>query len=230
MRFLELVFIWFIGWLAVPFSGLAQSPHGMLRQGDQAYLGSNYEDAETAYREALQVDPGNEKAQFNLGNAQYRQGNYQDAAKAFGAATQVAAAPDRADAFHNLGNANLQQEKYQEAVAAYQNSLRWRPGDAETKRNLQIAKERLKEQEQRKQEQQQEQQQQEEQQRQPNSGRNGQDGSEKEQEQPAEPAGSQLPASKKQFLESIGREDQRNKRKYQEFNNSIKPRTRTKDW
>lgn len=230
------------GCLLLPVSGQAQSPHVLLREGDKAYLYSNYAESEAAYQEALKKDPVNEKAAYNLGNAQYRQGNYQGAEKAFQSAAQAADNSDRADALHNLGNALVQQEKYQEAIQAYQKSLRLRPGDAGSKRNLQLAKEKLREQQQQQQQsqssqnqkqQQQEQQKGGQQQNQPPSSTTPPPSSSDQgnsQEPQKEEGGSRLPASRQQFLESIGREDQRNKRKYQEFNTSIKPRTRTKDW
>lgn len=225
--------------LFLPVWGQAQSPHALLREGDKAYLYSNYAESEAAYREALKKDPVNEKATYNLGNAQYRQGNYQGAEKAYQSAAQAGTNSDRADALHNLGNALVQQEKYQEAIQAYQKSLRLRPGDAGSKRNLQLAKEKLREQQQQQQSQpsqnkeqpQQEQQNGGQQQNQP-PGSSPPSSSDpgNSQEPQKEEGGSHLPASRQQFLESIGREDQRNKRKYQEYNTSIKPRTRTKDW
>ncbi len=226
------------GCLFLPVSGQAQSPHALLREGDKAYLYSNYAESEVAYREALKKDPGNEKATYNLGNAQYRQGDYQGAEKAYQSAAQAGTNSDRADALHNLGNALVQQEKYQEAIQAYQKSLRLRPGDAGSKRNLQLAKAKLREQQQQQSQPSQNQKQQQQEQQNGGQQQNQQPGSSppsssdpgNSQEPQKEEGGSRLPASRQQFLESIGREDQRNKRKYQEFNTSIKPRTRTKDW
>jgi Ca-activated chloride channel family protein len=228
MHFVKLHWIWLMGCLFAPISGQGQSSHSSLRKGDQAYLQSKYAEAETAYREALTHDPGSEKAAYNLGNSIYRQGKYAEAEKTYQSAAQSVSTTDRADALHNLGNSLMQQEKYKEAVAAYQNSLRLRPGDAGSKRNLQMAKQRLKEQ------QEQEKQQQKQpppQQNQPSSSGQQPPSEGAPPEQPSsEPSKGRLPASKQQFLESIGREDQRNKQKYQEYNTSQKPRTRTKDW
>lgn len=221
--------IWLLGCLFASFAGQGQSPHSLLRKGDQAYLHSKYAEAETAYKEALHHDPSSEKAAYNLGNSLYRQGNYAEAEKNYQSTVSTATASDRADAFHNLGNALMQQEKYKEAVAAYQNSLRLQPGDAGSKRNLQMAKQRLKEQQQNQEKQQQEQQP-KQQNQQPSSGQPPPSEGAPPEQTPGEPTKGRLPASKQQFLESIGREDQRNKRKYQEFNTSQKPRTRTKDW
>jgi hypothetical protein len=113
-----------------------------------------------------------------------------------------------------------------------------RPGDAGSKRNLQLAKAKLREQQQQQSQPSQNQKQQQQEQQNGGQQQNQQPGSSppsssdpgNSQEPQKEEGGSRLPASRQQFLESIGREDQRNKRKYQEFNTSIKPRTRTKDW
>jgi len=130
----------------------AQSAHRFLRKGDDWFGKSKYTDAEKSYSDALKATPANPKATYNLGTSLYRQGKYKEAEKPLTEAAKSAANPaDRADALHNLGNALLKQEKYQPAVKAYQNSLLSRPGDAQTKQNLQLAQQKWKEQQQKEQ-------------------------------------------------------------------------------
>lgn len=225
----------------------AQSAHKPLRKGDYLYSRAKYSEAGKQYADALKADPANAKAQYNLGSSQYQEGKYEDATKTLSAAAKSATTPtERADAWHNLGNALLKQNKFKEAVEAYQNSLRARPGDAGTKQNLQMAKQKLKEQQEKEQQQKdqqnqdqnqqnKDQQQQDPQQNQPQDQQQKQDQQQQPQQNDAQKNEENKPqpklqASQEQLLKSIGRDDQRNKKKYQESTQSAKPNSRRKDW
>ena len=122
----------------------AQSPaHGPLRNGDRLYDQQKYRDAEAAYRRA-ETDP---VAAYNAGNAAFQQGKYDAAAGLFKKAAAIAKDKStQSDAFYNLGNAYLQQGKWAEAIVAYESSLRLRANRPDAKKNLQIAKNKLNEQ------------------------------------------------------------------------------------
>lgn len=125
----------------------AQTAHHFQRKGDEQYKNSKYREAEEAYRQAEKRKWEDPEINYNLGNAVYRQGHYDASEKLFQqSAVQTKDSALKADALHNLGNSLLLQHKYREAVDAYQNSLRLRPGEAETKANLQLAKKKLKQQ------------------------------------------------------------------------------------
>ena len=202
---------------------------------DSQYDRSKYKEAEEAYRKSLKEDtnvPG--RGPYNLGNAQYQQGKYQESADQY--RESLKNAPDKtlqADAWHNLGNAQFKQQDYQGAINAYSKSLRLLPGDADTKKNLLLAKRQLNEQQQRQQPQQQEQppppQPQENEQPQ---GQQPQDAP-----PPSPPPGqAQTPQAKnldeaRRFLETaVDPEDQRSSRKYREGEPSKKPAGGGKDW
>lgn len=138
-----------MGLLCAAQTPFAQSAHQALRQGDRAYDMSNYAESEEAYREAEKKKSDDPRTYYNTGNAIYQQSHYDESERYFRKTAELAKEPAmKADAFHNLGNAMLKQHKFQEAVDAYQNSLRARPGDPETKANLQLAKKYLKQQQQ----------------------------------------------------------------------------------
>src|SRR5262245_12234930 len=239
--FLALMFPAFI----TPLS--SQSSHKMLRNGDEQYDHEHYKEAEKPYRDAADLKYGDPMAQYNLGNALYQQGNWEDAATRFQQAVKTA--PDamfKADAFHNLGNAQLKQQKYKEAVEAYENSLRLRPGDAETKQNLQMAKKKLREEQQRQQQEQQKQNQQQDQQQQQSQEQqeNQQKDQSPQQDQPQQPnegppQQEQKPNNQqklkkeeaRRLLETaIGPEDQKNARKYREQRQQPRSSGKEKDW
>lgn len=124
-------------------SAHAQSAHNQLLKGDRLYDKKDYSSAENAYLRA-ETDP---TAPYNAGNAAYQQGKYEAAAELFKKAAAIA--PDvtaKAAALYNMGNAYLQLGKYEEAIKAYEKSLRTQPNQPDTKKNLQIAKNKLREQ------------------------------------------------------------------------------------
>lgn len=121
----------------------SQADHGHLRKGDRLYDKKDYQQAENAYLKA-EADPA---APYNAGNAAYQQGKYEAAAGLFKKAAAIAPdMPAKAAALHNWGNALLQLSKYQDAITAYEKSLRAQPNQPDTKKNLQIAKNKLREQ------------------------------------------------------------------------------------
>lgn len=192
----------------------AQEAHGDLKKADRLYDKQQFKPAEEAYKTAAQRDPRNPQASFNLGNAIYQQGRYEEAGKVFEKTTAATRQPDlKADALHNLGNTWLKQQKYEEAVKAYENSLRLRPGDPETKVNLQLAKKK-----QQQQQQQQEQQQQKQQQ----------------QQQPQTEESTERQRSRdqaKKLLETaVSPQDQKSAQKYREQERPIEPQKSKKDW
>jgi len=158
----------------------AQSAHRSLLLGDRDYDQERYGEAEKHYRNATEKNPGSTDAAYNYGNALYQQGKYPEAAQQY---EKVAAAGDNPGVLYNLGNALLKQGKYREAARAYERSLRLRPGDANTKMNLQMAKKKIKEEEQK----QQQQQQQNQSQQQPNQGQNQQPNQQQQNQQPNSP-------------------------------------------
>ena len=129
--------------LFLPLAAVAQSAHRQMQQGDRLYDKKEWSKAEESYRKS---GPGAD-ASYNAGNAAYQQGKYDVAAESFKKAAAATTPEARSDAWFNLGNALLQQGKYREAVTAYENSLRQRPNRFDAKKNLQIAKKKLKEQE-----------------------------------------------------------------------------------
>lgn len=222
----------------------AQSAHQLQRQGDREYENAHYREAEEAYRQAAQKKENDPAIQYNTGNSIYQQGHYSASENYFEQSAKTAKDPEaRADAFHNLGNAYFKQQKFKEAVNAYENSLRLRPGDADTKVNLQMALKKWKQQqEQQKKEQQQKQQQQpqpdqqkQDQQKQDQQ-KQGQSQQQQPQEQPQQQEeqpsdGNMTREQARRLLETaVGPEDQKNARKYRELEPGKHKTQPKKDW
>ena len=210
----------------------AQSAHQLHREADRQYNRSEYKDAENNYREELKQKPDDASLRYNAGNTLYRQDKYEEAETLYKQAAEAAQDPGkRADALHNLGNTRLLQRKYQEAEQAYENSLRLRPGDPETKVNLQIAKKKRKQEDEKQKQGQQPQpnqnqnQNQQQQQQDPNQQQQNPEGQNQDQpqnqnqnqQQPQTPDGRLTPEQVRRLLETaVGPEDRRNAKKYRE--------------
>lgn len=139
----------------------AQDYRRAARKGNSLYKEKKYSDAETAYRRSLVQDSTFYKAQYNLGNSLYKQKKYDIAKKYY---AKAAEAPDisekeKSAALHNMGNCAMQEglekrgtpdaiKSYQEAVEAYKNSLKASDKNDNTKYNLAMAQQLLRQEQQ----------------------------------------------------------------------------------
>lgn len=146
----------------------AQDYRRTARKGNSLYKEKKYSDAEVEYRRSLAQDSTFYKAQYNLGNALYKKKEYTQAKKYFAKAAQAEQADEkeRSAALHNMGNCALQEglakrgtpeaiKSYQEAVEAYKNSLRVSDKNNNTKYNLAMAQQLLRQEQQQQQQNQQ---------------------------------------------------------------------------
>lgn len=155
----------------------AQTDRRLVRQGNKQFRAGNYADAEVAYRKAIEKNPRNPQANYNLGNALFGQRKDSSAVSQFEAAAKLESSPmRRAQAFHNMGVVCQGKKMYGEAIEAYKEALRLNPADDQTRYNLAVCKRQQKQQQQDQQQQQkqdkdqqdkQDQQQQQQQQQQP---------------------------------------------------------------
>jgi len=143
------------------FAVIAQRENPDIRRGNREFRTDNFQDAELRYRQALEANPRNTSALYNLAATLYKQGRYDEATNILEGLSNMGL-PDnqQADVYHNLGNAQVGSKKIKEAVDAYKNSLRIRPYNNDTRHNLAYAMRLLQEQQQQQQQQQNEEQQQ----------------------------------------------------------------------
>lgn len=142
------------------FTGYSQQERKHIRHGNRDYEAAEidsvttdtvkFQDAEVNYRKALEKDPNNWDASYNIANALYRQGKFEESNKQFQAVASLESDDKKktAMAYHNLGNSLLQAGQIDPAIEAYKNSLRNNPEDLETKYNLAWAQNKKKQQEQ----------------------------------------------------------------------------------
>ena len=106
----------------------------MFRSGD-------YPNAEVSYRKAIEKNPKNPQAVYNLGNALMAQKKDSAATAQFESAAKLEMNPLRkAKAYDNIGVVCQSHKMYGEAIEAYKNALRLNPNDDETRYNLVLCK------------------------------------------------------------------------------------------
>lgn len=134
---------------AVPTSLSAQHDRDQVRKGNRLYRDSTYAKAQVEYQKAVEENPRNAVAQYNLGNAQLRQGQPKEAMKNFEAAARVQQSkPRAAQIYHNMGVVLQSQKQFAEAIECYKNALRRNPRDNESRYNLALCQHQLQNQDQ----------------------------------------------------------------------------------
>ena len=121
------------------FNSFAQNKKSFLRNGNELYADSSYNEAEMQYRKSLEKDQDYFNASFNLADAVYKQERYEESSALFDALKDNAPTEtDLAKVYHNLGNSLVKEQKLEEAIDAYKSSLRINPKDKDTRHNLAI--------------------------------------------------------------------------------------------
>ena len=135
--------------LLICITSFAQNKKSFLRDGNELYNDSSYNDAEIQYRKSLEKDQDYFNASFNLADAVYKQERYQESSALFDALKDNAPTEtDLAKVYHNLGNSLVQEQKLEEAIAAYKSALRINPNDKDTRYNLALTHQQKQQQEQ----------------------------------------------------------------------------------
>jgi Ca-activated chloride channel family protein len=127
--------------LLVATSVQAQGDRLLVRQGNKQFRAGNYAEAEVSYRKAVEKNPRNAQAHYNLGNALLGQRKDSAAVVQFeNAAKQETNAMRKAQSYHNIGVICQGQKQYAQAIEAYKEALRNNPTDDETRYNLELCK------------------------------------------------------------------------------------------
>ena len=130
-----------------------------IRQGNKLFGTGDFANAEVSYRKALEKNPRNPQAAYNLGNALMAQKKDSAAIVQFESAAKMETNPLRKyQSYHNMGVICQSHKMYGEAIEAYKNALRLNPNDDETRYNLVLCKHQKQKQDQQQQNQQQQQQ------------------------------------------------------------------------
>ena len=127
----------------------AQTDRQYIREGNKQFRVGQYDKAEVSYRKAVEKNPKNAQATYNLGNALMAQKKDSAAVQQFEQATRLETNPLRkAAAYHNIGVVCQTHKMYGEAIDAYKQALRLNPKDDETRYNLVLCQRQKKKQDQ----------------------------------------------------------------------------------
>ena len=123
--------------ILMSINSIAQNKKSFLRNGNELYADSSYNEAEIQYRKSLLEDQDYFNASFNLADAIYKQERYEESSALFDALKDDAPTEtDLAKVFHNIGNSLVKEQKLDEAISAYKSALRINPNDKDTRHNL----------------------------------------------------------------------------------------------
>ena len=118
---------------------LLLKPTRLTAQGRGHYKEGNGPGALEAFTKAAAARPDDPQARFNLADALYKNGKFDEAEAHYQGLAGDVRSPLAAPARYNLGNTLFQKKDYPGAVRAYRDALRLLPGDADTRRNLEMA-------------------------------------------------------------------------------------------
>ena len=126
----------------VATSAFAQSDDRQsIRKGNKLFRSEQYDQAEVAYRKAIEKNQRNPQAHYNLGNSLMAQKKDSAAIQSLQKAAELETSKIRkAMAYHNMGVVCQQHKMYGEAIEAYKSALRLNPKDDTTRYNLELCK------------------------------------------------------------------------------------------
>src|SRR5690606_12351395 len=105
-----------------------------------------YAEAEASFRQALEADNKNAKAQYNLAASLVKQGKLTDAENIYSRLIEHDDNAIRSASYYNHGVVLTNQKKLEESIASYKHALKINPSDSDARDNLQKALQELKKQ------------------------------------------------------------------------------------
>lgn len=121
-----------------------------IREGNSLYNKEAFLDSEISYRKALETNPSDSIATFNLGNSLFRQQDEEKVKESFNhyntTAQNAAKAGNKslaAKAFYNAGDVMMAAQQYDKAIDYFKQSLKNDPSDHEARYNLVLAQKLL---------------------------------------------------------------------------------------
>jgi tetratricopeptide (TPR) repeat protein len=130
----------FVLFMLITSALFSQVENKDIRRGNKYYKQGNYDKSIPEYRKALEKNPENPKANYNLGNAEFRNEKWPDASTAFDKAfSSTNENGFKEKAVYNKGVSFSKQKKLLESIDAYKTALKLKPDDADARHNLQKA-------------------------------------------------------------------------------------------
>ena len=118
------------------------------RSARKEWNNENYDEAERLFRENAINNPNTGHFHYNLGTALYKSEKFDDAQKEFQIALNDKNFPHRDKVFHNLGNIAFKTGEYEQALESYQKALRENPENIDARKNYEMTRIMLQQQQQ----------------------------------------------------------------------------------
>lgn len=224
-----------------------------IREGNSLFNKEAFLDSEISYRKALEINPVDSIATFNLGNSLFKQQDdekIKESLNHYMSTAQVAQKSGNKDlaakAYYNAGDVMMAAQQYDKAIQLFKQSLKNNPLDHEARYNLVLAQKLLQQQQQdqdqnqdqqnqdQQQEQQQQEQQQDQQQNQDQQDQDQQQQQDQNQQQDQQQQQSQQQMSKEQaeaILNANNRDEKDTQQKVQQkLMQQVKRKQTNRDW
>lgn len=129
-----------LGLLLPSLLGRGQKENTLIRSGNRYYKQNQLDQSLQQYQKAVQNEPGNPAANYNLGNSQFRKNDFENAVKSYDASIENSLdKPVQEKGQYNKGVALIKNQKLEESIGAWKNALKLDPQDVEARENLQKA-------------------------------------------------------------------------------------------
>ncbi len=132
---LILLSLFLIGWIG--------SWSRLIKDGNKHYEAGEYNAALEAYQSAVVDRPEDTISHYNLGTVLYQNKRFEKAADEFRQSLDAKDPIRRSKGYYNLGNAQVQSGDLEGAIRSYKSALRLNPTDLDAKHNLELAFEKL---------------------------------------------------------------------------------------
>lgn len=129
------------------FTASAQSSYNsLIYEGNKLFDEKKYEVASSKFLQAIEKQK-DFAAHYNLANTFYKRKLYDEAVAEYQEAGKLAQNnADKVASLYNCGNAMVQKQDYNKALQVYQKALKLSPSDENIRRNIQIVKKKMQDQ------------------------------------------------------------------------------------
>jgi Ca-activated chloride channel homolog len=141
-------FVLTVAILANPLIAKSESPASKNREGNRLFTEGRYEEAEKAYLEAQVKSPGKPEILYNLGNSLIKQGKYPNGIQALRQSADAGDKRIETDSFYNTGNALYSMGDFKGSAESFIEALKLDPADKDAKHNLELALQKIQQQDQ----------------------------------------------------------------------------------
>jgi tetratricopeptide (TPR) repeat protein len=118
-----------------------ESLNTLLYKGNRDFDKKNYDKASSTFMDAVKKKGDDFGAHYNLANSLYKKKMYDQANAEYQKAQKLTKNPDeKAASYYNMGNSYMQNGNVEKAVDSYKNALKSDPDNEAILKNLQIAK------------------------------------------------------------------------------------------